>query len=61
MCSMVARPSRWRILTKEDLKGVKYLAVHLYPDDTIEITTSNNWPTPTKKGDEWYDMLDKNK
>ena len=49
------------ILTKEDLKGVKYLAVHLYPDDTIEITTSNNWPTPTKKGDEWYDMLDKNK
>ena len=38
------------ILTKEDLKGMKYLAVHLYPDDTIEITTSNNWPDPTEKG-----------
>ena len=38
------------ILTKEDLKGMKYLAAHLYPDDTIEITTSNNWPDPTEKG-----------
>ena len=49
------------ILTKEDLKGMKYLAVHLYPDDTIEITTSNNWPNPTEKGDAWYDKLNKNK
>ena len=24
-------------LTKDDLKGMKYLAVHLYPDDTVEI------------------------
>ncbi|ENW78755.1 hypothetical protein F909_03717 [Acinetobacter sp. ANC 3929] len=48
-------------LTKEDLKGMKYLAVHLYPDDSIEITTSNNWPNPTTKGDAWYDRLNKNK
>ena len=47
-------------LTKEDLKGMKYLAVHLYPDDTVEITTSNNWPNPTTKGDAWYDKI-KNK
>lgn len=48
-------------LTKEDIKGMKYLAVHLYPDDSIEITTSNNWPNPTAKGDAWYDRLNKNK
>lgn len=47
-------------LTKNDLKGMKYLAVHLYPDDTVEITTSNNWPDPTAKGDAWYDKI-KNK
>ena len=45
------------MLTKEDLQGVKYLAVHLYPDDTVEITTSNNWPNPTTKGDAWYDKI----
>jgi len=37
-------------LTKEDINGMKYLAVHLYPDDSIEISTSNNWPNPTVKG-----------
>ena len=45
------------IITKEQLKGKKYLAVHLYPDDSIEITTSNNWPNPTVKGNAWYDRL----
>ena len=47
------------IITKEQLKGKKYLAVHLYPDDSIEITTSNNWPNPTVKGNAWYDRLTK--
>ena len=41
------------ILTKENLKNMKYLAVHLYPDDTVEITTSNNWPNPIEKGIKW--------
>mgnify|MGYP000867194502 CR=1 FL=1 len=47
-------------LTKEDLKGVKYLAVHLYPDDTVEVTTSNNWPNPTEKGLKWQERIRKN-
>ena len=47
------------IITKEQLKGKKYLAVHLYPDDSIEISTSNNWPNPTVKGNAWYDRLTK--
>ncbi|MDD9316370.1 MULTISPECIES: hypothetical protein [Acinetobacter] len=46
-------------LTKEDLKGMKYLAVHLYPDDTVEVTTSNNWPNPTEKGIKWLNQLKK--
>ena len=46
-------------LTKEDINGMKYLAVHLYPDDSIEISTSNNWPNPTVKGNAWYDRLTK--
>ncbi|ENX02974.1 hypothetical protein F899_00612 [Acinetobacter sp. CIP 101934] len=39
-------------LTKEDLKGKSYLAVHLYPDDTVEITLTEgrNMPDATKKG-----------
>ncbi|GAA5558504.1 hypothetical protein Asch01_03263 [Acinetobacter schindleri] len=39
-------------LTKEDLKGKSYLAVHLYPDDTVEITLTKgrNMPDATKKG-----------
>ncbi len=49
------------ILTKEQLKGKKYLAVHLYPDDTVEITTSNNWPIPTEKGIKWMHDLKKTK
>lgn len=49
------------IITKEQLKGKKYLAAHLYPDDTVEITTSNNWPNPTEKGLKWQDEMRKNK
>ena len=47
-------------LTKDQLQGMKYLAVHLYPDDTVEITTSNSWPTPKEKGFTWLQSL-KNK
>ena len=47
------------IITKEQLKGKKYLAAHIYPDDTVEVTTSNNWPNPTVKGNAWYDRLTK--
>ena len=45
------------VLTKEQLKGKKYLAVHIYPDDTVEITTSNNWPDPTEKGVKWREKI----
>ncbi len=45
------------IITKEQLKGKKYLAAHLYPDDTVEVTTSNNWPNPTEKGLKWQDEM----
>lgn len=45
------------ILTKEQLKGKKYLAVHIYPDETVEITISNNWPMPTEKGLSLLDQL----
>ncbi|EHU2136316.1 MULTISPECIES: hypothetical protein [Acinetobacter] len=49
------------ILTKEQLKGKKYLAVHIYPDDTVEISTSNDWPNPIKKGLDWRtDIWEKN-
>ncbi|MGQ1137446.1 hypothetical protein ACT43S_01820 [Acinetobacter baumannii] len=41
------------LLTKEQLKGKKYLAVHIYPDDTVEISTSNDWPEPIQKGLDW--------
>ena len=44
-------------LTKEDLKNKQYLAVHLYPDDSVEITTSNDLPDPTQKGLEWMEHL----
>ena len=46
-------------LTKDDLKGMKYLAVHLYPDDTVEISTSNAWPIPNEKGLKWQDQMRK--
>ncbi|ENW78754.1 hypothetical protein F909_03716 [Acinetobacter sp. ANC 3929] len=49
------------IITKEQLKGKKYLAAHLYPDDTVEITTSNNWPNPTEKGLKWQEKMRNNK
>ena len=45
------------IITKEQLKGKKYLAAHLYPDDTVEIITSNNWPDPTEKGLKWQEKM----
>ncbi|EHU1360593.1 TPA: hypothetical protein ACHKB2_001508 [Acinetobacter baumannii] len=47
------------VLTKEQLKGKKYLAVHIYPDETVEITTSNDWPKPTEKGLKLLDQLRK--
>ena len=47
-------------LTKNELKGMKYLAVHLYPDDTIEFTTSNAWPDSTEKGLKWREKLRNN-
>ena len=34
---------------KRTIKREKYLAVHIYPDETVEITTSNDWPKPTEK------------
>ena len=39
-------------LTKEDLEGKSYLAVHLYPDDRVEITLTEgrNMPDATKMG-----------
>ena len=43
------------VITKEQLKGKKYLALHIYPDDTVEITTSNDLPDPTQKGLEWME------
>ncbi|NWK75888.1 hypothetical protein HYG93_16805 [Acinetobacter sp. SwsAc6] len=46
-------------LAKEDLKNKRYLAVHLYPDDSVEITTSNDLPDPTQKGLDWRDKLRK--
>ncbi|MDM1244572.1 hypothetical protein [Acinetobacter indicus] len=50
-------------LTKEDLKGKSYLAVHLYPDDSVEITLtdSESMPNATQKGLEWRNKLRKEK
>lgn len=47
-------------LKKNDIKGKKYLIVHLYPDDTIEIITSLNWPVATDKGLKWRDKIKNN-
>ena len=44
-------------LTKDDLKNKRYLSVHLYPDDSVEIVTSENGPRPTQKGLKWRDTL----
>ena len=38
------------MIHRDQLKGKKYIAFHLYPDDTVEVTTSNDWPDPTEKG-----------
>ena len=40
-------------LTNENLKDKKYLAVHIYPDDSVEINLSNELPDATDKGLEW--------
>ncbi|WP_436861804.1 hypothetical protein [Acinetobacter haemolyticus] len=44
------------VISKEQLKGKKYLALHIYPDDTVEVTTSNDLPDPTKKGLAWMEQ-----
>ena len=48
-------------LTADELKGKSYLAVHLYPDDTVEITLTEgrNMPRATKRGlDVWSKLID---
>ena len=45
------------VIKREQVKGMKYLALHLYPDDTVEIMTSMNWPDETEKGREWREKL----
>ncbi|WP_436872182.1 hypothetical protein [Acinetobacter haemolyticus] len=45
------------VIRKEQLKNKKYLALHIYPDDTVEVTTSNNLPDPTEKGMKWREKL----
>jgi len=49
------------IISREQLKGMRYLTAHLYPDDTAEITTSNNWPNPTEKGLKWQEEMRNNR
>ncbi|MGE8645839.1 hypothetical protein [Acinetobacter vivianii] len=49
------------VIQKEQLKNKKYLALHIYPDDTVEVTTSDNLPDPTEKGMKWREQLRKNK
>ena len=44
-------------LTKEELKGKSYLAVHLYPDDSVEITLTENLPRANQKGLDWRDKI----
>ena len=44
-------------LSKEELKNKRYLSVHLYPDDSVEIVTSENGPRPTQKGIDWENKL----
>ncbi|RLL40427.1 hypothetical protein D9K79_14115 [Acinetobacter cumulans] len=44
-------------LTKDDLKNKRYLSVHLYPDDSVEIVTAENGPRPTQKGIDWENKL----
>ncbi|MCH7335473.1 hypothetical protein [Acinetobacter sp. NIPH 2699] len=49
------------VISKEQLKGKKYLALHIYPDDTVEVTTSDSLPDPTEKGMKWREQLRNNK
>lgn len=44
-------------LTQEELNGKSYLAVHLYPDNSVEITLSNDLPGATDKGMHWRSRL----
>ncbi len=41
------------VISRAQLKGKRYLAAHIYPDDTVEIMTSNDRPQPTEKGLHW--------
>ena len=36
------------------------IQIVLDPNDTVEITTSNNWPTPTDKGLKWREKIKNN-
>ncbi|OTG82513.1 hypothetical protein B9T31_14550 [Acinetobacter sp. ANC 4558] len=45
------------VIKREQLKGKKYLALHIYPDDTVEIVTSMNWPDETEKGIKWREKI----
>ncbi|MBJ8483492.1 MULTISPECIES: hypothetical protein [Acinetobacter] len=47
------------LIDKEQLKGKKYLALHIYPDDTVEVTTSNDLPDPTQKGLTWLEKQER--
>jgi hypothetical protein len=47
------------MIHRDQLKGKNYIAFHLYPDDTVEVTTSNHWPRPTEKGEAWLEQLEK--
>lgn len=46
-------------LSKADLKDKEYIIVHMYPDDTIEITTTVMSPEKTEKGKAWLKELKK--
>lgn len=47
------------VLSKIDLKNKEYIIVHMYPDDTIEITTTVMSPEKTEKGKAWLKELKK--
>lgn len=39
--------------------GAKYLGVHIYPDDTVELLTSKHYPRPSPRGDIEIERLEK--
>ncbi len=45
------------VISRAQLKGKRYLAAHIYPDDTVEIMTSNDRPQPTEKGLHWMEKI----